>query len=135
MSGLIRQFWLESGCVYGSRKIHDDLRSSGELFCINHVATLMKKSDIKAQVGYKWRRFHYGGRSSVVASNILQREFQSPTPNSAWVTDVTYIRLEQIIFVNEKAIQSHNLRLSVHKNILQDIRSKLISKKRLKRSK
>ena len=28
--GLIKQFWLESGGVYGYRKIHQDLRGAGE---------------------------------------------------------------------------------------------------------
>ena len=27
---LIKQAWLESGCVYGYRKLHDDLRSVGD---------------------------------------------------------------------------------------------------------
>ena len=29
-TGQIKQFWLESGCVYGYRKIHLDLRDSGQ---------------------------------------------------------------------------------------------------------
>ena len=29
LTGQIKQFWLESGCVYGYRKIHLDLRDSG----------------------------------------------------------------------------------------------------------
>jgi len=30
LTGLIKQFWLESGGVYGYRKITDDLRDVGE---------------------------------------------------------------------------------------------------------
>ncbi|XES12601.1 IS3 family transposase [Citrobacter freundii] len=30
LTGQIKQFWLESGCVYGYRKIHLDLRDSGQ---------------------------------------------------------------------------------------------------------
>jgi putative transposase len=29
LTGQIKQFWLESGCVYGYRKIHLDLRTAG----------------------------------------------------------------------------------------------------------
>lgn len=29
LTGQIKQFWLESGCVYGYRKIHLDLRYTG----------------------------------------------------------------------------------------------------------
>ena len=54
--GLIKQFWLESGCVYGYRKIHQDLRETGENCVKLRVARLMKKAGLKAQVGYKKRR-------------------------------------------------------------------------------
>ena len=30
LTGLIKQFWLESGGVYGYRKVHSDLRDVGE---------------------------------------------------------------------------------------------------------
>ena len=30
LTGQIKQFWLESGCVYGYRKVHLDLRDSGQ---------------------------------------------------------------------------------------------------------
>ena len=30
LTGLIKQFWLESGGVYGYRKVHTDLRDRGE---------------------------------------------------------------------------------------------------------
>ncbi|OZU50591.1 hypothetical protein CCO56_02585 [Salmonella enterica subsp. enterica serovar Sundsvall] len=30
LTGHIRQFWLESGCIYGYRKIYLDLRDSGQ---------------------------------------------------------------------------------------------------------
>ena len=28
--GLVKQFWIESGAVYGYQKIHDDMREVGE---------------------------------------------------------------------------------------------------------
>lgn len=46
--GLVKQFWLESGCVYGYRKIHKDLREVGETCGRNRVARLMKKAGLKA---------------------------------------------------------------------------------------
>ncbi len=51
--GLINQFWLESGCVYGYRKIYDDLFEIGERCGKNRVARLMKQAGLKAQAGYK----------------------------------------------------------------------------------
>ena len=31
--GFIKQFWLESGCVYGYRKIYKDMQAAGERIC------------------------------------------------------------------------------------------------------
>lgn len=53
LTGLIKQFWLESGCVYGYRKIHLDLRDTGERCGANRVWRLMHGAGIKAQVGYR----------------------------------------------------------------------------------
>ena len=52
LSGLLKQAWLESGCVYGYRKLHADLRALGEKCCPNKVARLAKNAGIKAQIGY-----------------------------------------------------------------------------------
>jgi putative transposase len=89
--GLIKQFWLESGCVYGYRKIHLDLRSVGEACGVNRVARLMKQAGLKAQVGYRRPR-HKSGQPAVLAENHLKQDFDVDAPNQAWVTDITYIR-------------------------------------------
>lgn len=91
-TGLVKQSWLESGCVYGYRKVHDDLRDLGETCGQNRVYRLMRLADIKAQVGYGKRRGHYGGKPAVVAPNTLDRQFDPVGPNQAWVTDITMIR-------------------------------------------
>ncbi len=41
-TGLIKQFWLESGCVYGYRKILDDMRDVGEQLGKHRAYRLMK---------------------------------------------------------------------------------------------
>jgi len=89
--GLIKQLWLESGCVYGYRKIHQDLRELGETCGPNRVARLMKQAGLKAQVGYNKPRFK-GGKVAVLADNHLNQDFDVQQPNQAWVTDITYIR-------------------------------------------
>ena len=91
-TGLIKQSWLESGCVYGYRKIHDDLRDLGECCGKHRVYRLMRLSGIRAEVGYGKRRGHYGGNPAVVAPNTLDRQFDPSSPNQAWVTDITMIR-------------------------------------------
>lgn len=84
--------WEESGKVYGYRKLYDDLLDQGEMYCPNWVARLARLAGIKAQIGYKRRPGIYGGRPSVVVDNTLDRQFDLAAPDTAWVTDITYIR-------------------------------------------
>lgn len=90
--GLIKQFWLESGCVYGYRKIHQDLREHGETCGKNRIARLMNQAGLKAQVGYNRKPRYQNGKTAILAENHLNQKFDVQTPNQAWVTDITYIR-------------------------------------------
>ena len=87
-AGLIKQSWLESGGIYGYRKIHSDLRAWGEQIGINRVYKLMHQHGLKAQVGYRKPR-HCGGKPHTASPNTLNREFNPETPNQSWVTDIT----------------------------------------------
>ena len=93
--GSIKQAWLESGGVYGYRKIYDDLQELGERCGKHRVARLMRREGLRAQVGYRRRPGHYGWRPAVVAPNHLQRQFEVSEPNRAWVTDITYLRTHE----------------------------------------
>ncbi|HDS4674889.1 TPA: IS3 family transposase [Enterobacter roggenkampii] len=94
LTGQIKQFWLESGCVYGYRKIHLDLRDSGQQCGVNRVWRLMKRVGIKAQVGYRSPRARKG-EASIVSPNRLQRQFNPDASDERWVTDITYIRTHE----------------------------------------
>ncbi|HGG7070441.1 TPA: IS3 family transposase, partial [Salmonella enterica subsp. enterica serovar Stanleyville] len=94
LTGQIKQFWLESGCVYGYRKIHLDLRDTGQQCGVNRVWRLMKRAGIKAQVGYRSPRARKG-EDSIVAPDRLQRQFNPDAPDERWVTDITYIRTHE----------------------------------------
>ncbi|HIC0081240.1 TPA: IS3 family transposase [Escherichia coli] len=94
LTGQIKQFWLESGCVYGYRKIHLDLRDSGQHCGVNRVWRLMKRVGIKAQVGYRSPRARKG-EASIMSPNRLQRQFNPDAPDERWVTDITYIRTHE----------------------------------------
>jgi len=94
LTGLIKQFWLESGGVYGYRKIHSDLRDHGEHCGPNRVHRLMKQSGLRAQVGYRKPRAP-NGAVHIVTPNRLQRQFNPESPDQSWVTDITHIRTHE----------------------------------------
>ena len=81
--------------MYGYRKIHHDLLNLGEPCAPNTVAKLMRNEGLRAQVGYKRRPGKYGIKPAVVAGNQLQQDFNVSTPDTVWVTDITYIRTHE----------------------------------------
>lgn len=95
LTGLIKQAWLESGGIYGYRKIHDDLHCLGETLSLNRTARLMRASGLKAQIGYKRKSGSYGGSPAIVAENKLGQNFDVAAPDQVWVTDITYIKTHE----------------------------------------
>ncbi len=89
LTGLIKQSWLESGGIYGYRKVTADLRDLGEHCGKHRVYHLMRAEGLKSQTGYRRRSMKYGA-PAVIAPNHLQRQFNVVEPNRVWVTDITY---------------------------------------------
>lgn len=54
--GLLKQAWLESGGVYGYRKLTLDMRDLGESCSRHRVARLLRCEGLKAQRGYRGRK-------------------------------------------------------------------------------
>ena len=88
----IKQFWSESGYVYGYRNITLDLKDNGEVCGKNRVHRIMRNAGIRSHRGYKRHPGFSGGKVSEVAPNTLDRQFVADQPNRVWVTDFTYVR-------------------------------------------
>ena len=88
---LIKDFHQASGGAYGSPRVFLDLRDSGETCGRHRVARVMKQGRVKAIRSYKKPRY-VTGKPSLLAPNVLQREFTVDQPDQVWVTDITYIR-------------------------------------------
>jgi putative transposase len=92
--GLIKRSWLESGSVYGYRKITADLRDLGERCGKQRVYRLMRTEGLRSQTGYRRRKGRYG-KPALVVPNRLEQRFNVQAPNQVWVTDITYIRTHE----------------------------------------
>ena len=69
-------------------------REAGETCSKHRVARLMRQANLRAAHGYRTRRWA-AGKPSVLIPHLLQRQFTVTRPNTAWVTDITYIRTWQ----------------------------------------
>ena len=123
-SGLVKQCWIESGCVYGYRKVYGDLREIGESCGKNRTLRLMRLNGLRAQRGYKRHKGHYGGQMGVVAPNILNRQFNPERPNQIWVTDITMIRTHEgwlyvcvVIDLFSRAVVGWSMQSRVHADL------------------
>ena len=87
----ISEIHRESNGVYGSPKVHGELRRRGKRHGKNRVARLMRKDGLYAKTKRKFRVTTDSNHSQPVAPNLLNREFNPARPNQAWVSDITYI--------------------------------------------
>ncbi len=82
----------ESGRSYGSRRLAVALKQDGVQIGRCRVRRLMRESGLRST----WRRKFVSTTNSrhglAVAENILNRQFNPVAQNTAWVSDITYIR-------------------------------------------
>ncbi len=86
----IKQSYDDSYGIYGSPRIHRDLREAGMHCGVKRVARLMHQAKLKSIRGYRRPRYK-SGKPSTAAPNRLQQQFTVTQPDAAWVTDITYI--------------------------------------------
>ena len=87
----IRQFHQQSREIYGSPKIHEDLRAEGESCGVNRVARLMQKAEIKSKLERKFVVTTDSKNTREPAPDLLQRTFTVHRQDEAWVSDTTFI--------------------------------------------
>ena len=81
--------------IYGYRRIHQALRELGKKVSRRRVARLMRRLQ---RQGRQYRRYVVTtkpGKRLPDVPDRLQRKFEVPKPNKAWVSDITYIRTGQ----------------------------------------
>ena len=86
----IKQSYDDSYGIYGSPRIHRDLREAGFNCGVKRVARLMHQAKLKSIRGYRRPRYK-SGKPSIAAPNRLQQQFTVNQPDTACVTDITYV--------------------------------------------
>ncbi len=80
---------------YGSPRVVRALRKNGRCIGENRVARLMRHEGIAARKKKRFRKTTDSNHTDPIAPNVLQRTFDVDLPDTAWVTDVTYIFTHQ----------------------------------------
>ena len=103
-----------------------DLKELGEQCGRNRVAKIMSSHGIKVLRGYKAPRV-IQGRPSIVAPNRLERGFTVNTPDTVWVTNITYIRpwqgwlyLAVVVDLFSRKVVGWSMKPSLNREIVLD---------------
>ena len=76
---------------YGSPRVHRELRAKGRHVGKKRVERLMRREGLVARRKRRFRRTTDSNHQHPIAPNVLARQFSVELPNTAWVTDVTYV--------------------------------------------
>ena len=76
---------------YGSPRVQMELRDRGQRIGRKRIARLMRVQDLRARPKRRYRTTTDSRHGLPVCPNLLARRFTVAQPNTAWVTDMTYI--------------------------------------------
>jgi transposase InsO family protein len=77
--------------IYGSRRVHRELRTRGVRVGKKRVERLMRQNGLRGRQKRRWVHTTDSRHEHPIAPNLLERKFDAVAPNEAWVGDVTYI--------------------------------------------
>ena len=92
---MITELFFEHKKRYGYRRIYAWLLQSGYQVSSERVRRRMKKLSLKARQHRQYRCTTDSNHHYAVADNILNRQFETESVNQVWVSDITYIKVQQ----------------------------------------
>ena len=87
----IRRIHAECGGVYGSPRIHAQLKREGESVSRKRVERLMRQAGIAGIAPARKLRTTIPNRAERKSADLVNRQFTADGPNRLWVTDLTVI--------------------------------------------
>ena len=86
----VRASFISSYRTYGARRVWHDLLAEGLSCGLHRIERLMRVHGLKARPRRRGLPKDDGLRS-IIADNLLDRQFTAEAPNQRWVADFTYI--------------------------------------------
>ena len=87
----IEDAYQENRGVYGSPRIHAELKAKGVKCGRKRIARLMREQNISARRKRRQAKKTDSNHNSSIAPNLLERDFEASAPNKKWMTDMTFI--------------------------------------------
>jgi len=124
---------------YGSPRMHVELTEAGHRISVGRVERLMSNNSLAAKQGKKnkQRQHHRNGIAHV--ANILDRQFTAASPNTKWVSDITFIETREgflylavILDLYSRAIVGWSMSHKIDEVLVQDALTMAVDRRALK---
>jgi putative transposase len=124
--------------VYGSPRMHVELRSSGHVVSLGRVERLMRSNALGAKQGRKNQQKKKHRNADAPAENILDRQFSADAMNSKWVSDITFIETREgflylaiILDLFSRAIVGWSMSDKIDEQLVQSALSMAIERRKI----
>jgi len=91
LTSKVKSIFKEHRGRYGSRRVHEELKTQGERVGRKRVERLMRASGLVAHGKRRFKKTTDSAHSFPVAPNVLARNFKAERPGQTWAGDITYI--------------------------------------------
>jgi putative transposase len=91
LQGMIGTIFSKSRCIYGSPRVHAELKAQGINVSRPRVGRLMKQLGLAAKMQSLFKVTTRVNKKQAAAPNLLQQNFTAAAPNLKWVADISYI--------------------------------------------
>jgi putative transposase len=89
----IKAIFEQNRQIYGSCRVQKMLEREGIIYSRSYVGVLMKKMGLKSVLRRKFTITTDSKHSFPIAGNVLDRSFERLEIGKKWVSDITYIRV------------------------------------------
>ena len=89
----IQFLFKDSKEIYGSHRIQKKLEREGLKYCRSYIGSLMKEMGLKSVLKRKFVVTTDSNHAFPIAKNVLNRDFDSFQIGEKWISDITYIRV------------------------------------------
>ncbi len=81
--------------TYGPERLQRDLSDNGIIVGIHRIKRIRKKLGLRCRQKRRFKVTTDSRHSLPVAENLLGRHFEATAPNQTWLSDITYIPMEE----------------------------------------
>ena len=133
----IKAIHKENRGVYGSPRVHAELKDRQMHHGQKRVARMMRENGIRAKQSKKFKATTDSNHSHPVAPNLLHRNFEADMPDQKWLADITYIPtregwlyLAAILDLNSKLIVGWSMAGRMTKKLVLEALSMAVGRRK-----